>query len=1017
MADSMHHGQPKGHSWLNVAGGHQLNDLNYGHVGRLTYIPADSDGEGLGKIHTTRSVDDARHFGQILPFEPLFPATRSVLPDLKIRPWKAIRAANSWLLKTHPEALSGTSDVQVHVSDELQRSKKTESDSLPPSLLAVGEITTLAASAARPVGQPAIAFASGEGGHILRLITLTAEIRKDLDGSMLRFSSTRFSDTGQWTGDGLPISLVKFATDQRRNGQIRWLLVQKATSTTVFEPEIRKSPVIEDHLRGTYQISANPLFTIGMDMVGPGRQSDVSFNAVSSGGSPQLAVIDSFGNWSVLDVMGNRLNRPKQIRPVLRARGSMQSVIIPPLSGPTSDGHLPYRIQWVSSSRTGGSPEETGSVDFAAQLAGNSEEEAHSRLHPSSGSCRYILISNNVTVQVLDIRQRVPETGLNIGRPNKGERILDIQICPFDLSRVFVLTSKSLFWLEVVSSTTGSTRLNVIVSAPHYKNSSDASLRLCTSPGMALGNTTTCSVFIYSTSDSQMVAFWFTKPTIGSPGQMNFWSLSLEAPCAFHSLAVSNPELLHGQSNRVTRCYKGASMLHSSHVYQAFALGPDMSISSSLIGWSHFPVGIARSSVSGIETEGVSNRRKKLLRHGAQTFVVPDDILDGASGKVETGQYASHIIHDLATARSSNIKLDFNSLSAHLRRLIEGSGSTREPEPPALSSAILSAISKTGDDESLPLQLLSDLCGPGFAKAEPRQLHQQWVSFQSHLRESGDSRITLVARQAYGFTPDPNSLHRDLVKQMLIPDALPENFCERQEHALSKTVGQAYMSLLGISVAPRPMSLQAENPSRAEDLESGASLASPTDGIPLSPASADGIQVLPGQPRDVLQEPDDSEPHTDRAIARLRRYMHVGDDPRYNASAQSRLLSRWPEHPGSDARTYVWKSEESREVEEVNHQRKRREDTRRRRSERRTLSGLRPDEVGEPSTQPLPHTDGLLSSQPQEAHSLPTSSVTQLPFPSQPMSQVTPGVFGARAQQPISRRPKAKREARKSGFR
>lgn len=57
MTDRRGDGRLTGRPLPNVAGEHRLNDVNCGHLGRLTYVPVDAGEEQTGRLHTTRSID------------------------------------------------------------------------------------------------------------------------------------------------------------------------------------------------------------------------------------------------------------------------------------------------------------------------------------------------------------------------------------------------------------------------------------------------------------------------------------------------------------------------------------------------------------------------------------------------------------------------------------------------------------------------------------------------------------------------------------------------------------------------------------------------------------------------------------------------------------------------------------------------------------------------------------------------------------------------------------------------
>jgi RNA polymerase I-specific transcription initiation factor RRN6 len=591
-----------------------------------------------------------------------------------------VRSHRNWLLKSHPQALLGGPDLGALLSQEIRGLK--DADAAPPvsSLLALGEITDLR-EAIQVTSQPAIAFASGEGGHILQILTLTPDERGwDDEGLALRFGTTQSSGRGQWIEDGNPITMIKFAVDPQKYDPIRWIIVQKITSTIILEPEIRKTPLKGNRLRGvdsraTLQISANPLFAISADKTGGGSQSDVSFNPASSGAPPQLAIINKTGYWSIWDVTGNRSARPKVLRPVLRVCGSMDSGPIPALPLGSRGNQTVHRVSWLFQSKEA-SPQD------------QNYSERTPRLLPRAD---HILACNDTALRVISIADGKFQTGLSVARPGKAERILDVRICPFDASKAFVLTTTTLFWVSNEPAGAGGVRLAVIISSPHYKKPNDETLRLGVSPGIDLGHTLACFVCVYSSADAQASAFWFTKPTAEGPAQFFYRTIYLDGPAGLNSMALSLLPSLYNQSGKVLAGDRKSSALHLARFFQMFILGPDMGLGSSVIAWSPFPFGNVEPPTTTSRLEQSGSRRKKLMLHLGEAFVVPDgfDDHDDASPGGPSGYTTASGVGERKTNRRTTT--DFTFLSTQLQQLIRDQAS-RESAVAQLPVAPLPAI-------------------------------------------------------------------------------------------------------------------------------------------------------------------------------------------------------------------------------------------------------------------------------------------------------------------------------------
>ncbi|KAJ9132640.1 hypothetical protein NKR23_g11134 [Pleurostoma richardsiae] len=191
-------------------------------------------------------------------------------------------------------------------------------------------------------------------------------------------STVKSGDQGFWCSDGAPILQIKFASRHRKYNQIRWLIVQKATSTTVFEPELRGEPVNDVESRcyldlgRPNHIAANPIVTITQGATGGDPHCDFSFSPGFDADPPQLAIIDRSGRWTVLHVMRDRFGGSKSARPTIKYTGSL---VPAPMKGigaspPTHRGW--YTIHWISQADTGdwedpGSP----STDFVRLRVNN----------------------------------------------------------------------------------------------------------------------------------------------------------------------------------------------------------------------------------------------------------------------------------------------------------------------------------------------------------------------------------------------------------------------------------------------------------------------------------------------------------------------------------------------------------------------------------------------------------------------------------------------------------------------
>ncbi|KAH8906605.1 hypothetical protein BR93DRAFT_625543 [Coniochaeta sp. PMI_546] len=489
MADTKMSAPPDGRPLPNVAVEHRLNHIDCGQLGRVAYIPVDNDDQQIGRLQTSRSLDSNHHFRVLSRFAEILPPTRTAMPEAVSRqkPSDAARSQKNWLLENHPEAVAGGDIDAQKLADELRTLKTAASEDVAAatsSILAVGEITDRTDVHSGTVGQPAIAMAAGEGGHVLRIIPLEQEDaawpEKDLSVRLTKVSS---SARGDWDQDGVPITAIKFAVDGRRYDPIRWVLLQRPTGTTLFEPDIKVMPFQgsvseyeQSHLYSQMPryISVNSLLTIEARKTGGNAHVDMCFNPAVDGRSPQLAIIDNVGRWSIWDITGSRSATPKMLQPMLTARGS---ILAGP--GPSSQlklGNLPATHKFLYVLPTGDHriKQEDEQQDLEYQHWG-----LYSR---SPVRSHHLLVCNDTDVRLYDAIQGIQLAGIRVVNTNRAESIVDMQGCWTFPSQAFVLTTSSVYWIDTKVARDGHVHISVILSLPHHKIVDAGALILSVSP-------------------------------------------------------------------------------------------------------------------------------------------------------------------------------------------------------------------------------------------------------------------------------------------------------------------------------------------------------------------------------------------------------------------------------------------------------------------------------------------------------------------------------------------------------
>lgn len=563
------------------------------------------------------------------PFNQWSAPTKTVLPDIgNFGPSQLAKSQNNWLLKTLPEAFLGDVDTETLLIDEISNTYSSTHPPPPPtaSLLATGEITDVR-DPDRVKGHMVLAIASGESGHVLRLISLGREEWTWTDEDVkIRLHVPNRHLEGDWCQDSVPISLIRFVNDSKKYDQVRWLIVQKPTSTTVCEPELRKLPVqtsssVQPSSSTLTQLVANPLFTINSDRTGGGSHSDVSFNTFSDNQVPQLAIIDQAGNWSVWDIVGRRGARPKVMKPVLRMCGNIDLGSIPKFSSRTADDLGMHRIMWLSLKRDRSDDE------------GRPESRSRSATRSKPKQRQYrgslLLLGNSTTLRLFDTATGKSEDQPHLLSARKGERLLDLATSHLDPSQAFLLTNTTISWL-CVKEDSPRLRLEPLVLSPHRRDVQDPTLRLEVSPGTFMNGALACFVSIRSSRNGEVTVFWFISPSPGKPLRYHRESVRLKASSKSISVAMLPVERRVGQANHISPLARALAK-KQTRFFQLVTLGYDLDLNCSLCMWSDEPGVRVRPPDECVASSGTSSDRTGLRKqlHGA--FALPDEFDDRSS--------------------------------------------------------------------------------------------------------------------------------------------------------------------------------------------------------------------------------------------------------------------------------------------------------------------------------------------------------------------------------------------------
>lgn len=641
-----------------MADARRFADLKYGHAGKLTYIPrSDSIPGEPGYLITSRLTSNgmsnvihhidgkanlpssAPYFQQIGTSAELYAPSKSKLPQLTHSHLpKERNLQKRWLLKSHPEALmGGFSGLTGLMTEDIQHYKKLDKMTSTQPLLTIGQITDRTVPSA-PSGCSVLAVATGESGELLRLTRIEESqwAWDDDKGCTLCLSVIDPMDQEDelvWASGGLAFSQIKFATSVSSVGSIRWLLVQKETSTTILCPEYDKAP---KHSSQSYlsskdklsRISANLAVTLNHRETGGNSHSDVAFNAPADDWKPQLCVVDKCGYWTLWNIHAAIRSKTKMRMSLYRcghiSEGALDEIPSVPQYPPERHGVL-----FVGGQR------EDGFWDNA--LAGFESPGGTAVRSP------HILLWNSERFEIVDTETNtfLPEVQEFSTAKLKYDRIIDIQLSPVNQNHVFILTTRYIVWVDVLHPPKGAgttSKPAILLTCPHAATHRTG-LRMTTNRSTEAEGAN-AMVSVYSSNDSQISLHWFTlAPENGIAqwhSQMTFLSQGEKGkgePFATQELIIQ-PLKLTGpsQSSGIGSRY----LREGVQFYQGTMLGRDLSVRYCMCFASENPglqvtLPVSRVSWSKSKQNSHWRRKRRHILHGmAGAVVVPDSMTDEA---------------------------------------------------------------------------------------------------------------------------------------------------------------------------------------------------------------------------------------------------------------------------------------------------------------------------------------------------------------------------------------------------
>ncbi|UNI20360.1 hypothetical protein JDV02_006454 [Purpureocillium takamizusanense] len=1005
-------------------------DLNYGHAGLLTYIPSEDPENSPGVLHTTRALPSSLHFRIVGSSAQLYPPSKSVTPAAtsSSHSWEERRVQRRWLLNSHPEAFIGDSSVQELLKDDMERFKNAVEEPNRKALLAVGLMADLT-NQWNLRGASVLATATGHSGQELRLVRLDESQwqwgdHKDVLLNLSVIDPVHQEEEAIWTSDSVPITQVKFATHVSRHGYDRWLLVQKSTGTTLLQPEYNLLPVSQSETaeasgeQGPSFIKPNPLLTLEASRTGGNAHSDMFLNPSSLGCPPQLGVIDECGYWSIWNIMGatDAVKRTLHLVPFRCGhiiQGFMDTIPKYPSYPATSHGMLGV-----------GAPQAGTTYRTPAKGAGP--------LGAVTVPSRYVLLWNSSQLELFDLEATTVFRKLDLTSSShrRPDRILDIQLSPFNEDHVFVLTTRQVIWVDLDCLNRQGEEIckpKMLLACSH-PGLGHEEIRMSVAP--CAGETQSALVFTHSPGTEQLCVYWFTiSPTTGLPQ----WYRDISRLPGSDGLSPSsNTQLL-----RVHPARLDASPKHSSdgpgsryrdsdtQFYQVMALSDNLGVRYSMYSSVCDPtveVTLPTTRVGWSKSEQRRRwkmRRRHFLQHVTDTFVVSDamDQDDLAAllkqGDVEEEEKPAVVGENRLVPQRRPIRLKMDRIAQAIQEQLDASAAQGSLGLPVALFDALRAFIEHGLEFGMPLFTWADVA---FSLEQPVQYGPPENGMESEIEQlfdvNSDNVVVTQLRRRSEKEPLDALLglgylqHQYSALWLDSGNEIPKDLQQIRRVWVNEIARDVFLSSYGVMVQHVPL-LGAPTSGPDETLLEKSAI------LPSSPPRR-SPRVTSSSPEPGPSTPPTPSVQEDAAIQRLMLLATFQEPALLVSTKQSKILSYWPAERGVDTRDYVSSvavaaDEKFRDARQRLH---RIEAKRKAQAEKYKRPAF--------MRQGFPMSDGF----DQEATSLPMrpppvqamssqqavpeSSQTQM-GPTVTMSQPMPGTFGGDR--------KKKKGKRKSGFR
>lgn len=922
------------------------------------------------------------------------------------------------------------------LTEDLARFPNSDEPTARQPLLALGEMTDWSLLS-KPVTTRVLAVAMGASGELLRLAHVEDSqwIWGEDRESVLHLSVIDSLDNFEeviWASDGLPISQIKFVTGTPASSNpVRWLLVQKQTSTSILQPGYEKDFRARDQKgqagtpQGLSRVNPNLLVTLGHQETGGSAHVDAAVYVPNDGRPPQLCVIDECGYWTLWNVLGKTGFGKSSIRLSLHKCGHT-------LEGPLRE--IP-RLPMHASQHHGVLFVEGGQADSDAV---NGLEETN---EPQQQS-RYLLTWSSKHIGILDLETDTSLPILDfVTSMSKREWILDVQPSPVSHGHVFVLTNKSLIWVDVFPSGTTSEQgpqPAAILICPHLStDSNDLKFTVCRASNH---HSTTSMAIIYSSKRAHTSVFWF-----------RFRSHSLPD---WHRQQLSLPRNRESDSRVQLLTFQPVPVYNSSRArglgveyqqengqfFQGMLLSDDLGLKYCMAFSSQSPYLVPSLPTTRLawthpdRHKQWRKKRQRILRQVGEYFVIPDamgqidkqlirrpprDDDDKEEDEMEAAEDILGTSHQTAVPRPTSLDISQFSRTV-LDSLLTGNQGIVGISVPVID-AIQGLIQHGHLTGSLPLRTWLD--------AVEEVANDQMADGSYPTEDSSQQALETLFGTADGqtvlaqFDPelpaDPRASFNELQERFedvwLQPlrDRMSEQYVESRYQWISELATEVALETYGVAVQESPLF----NPLIPPSAQLSQAIPSSYPFPPLSQISSSQVYNSSIPPSSQTQP---SGPSAGEAFERLQLLAPSIRPKKIGATKPAQLLSLWPTERGLSTEDYVSSVAIATEKKfDPAKQRLQKIEAKRRAmvdkyrlpsSMRRGMSSQaepqssQQDSLAIPMRPGPPTIPGIMTSQ-----QAPSSSQSQGPLT---MSQPIPGAFGER-----KKTTKKSVKKKKSGFR